>query len=74
MPSSDAWELASLVTTLIPEGAPIGFNFNRTTAWFHSGEGVNLAAIVRKARRQQLAHRRRHPPPGIEPPPVRARS
>jgi hypothetical protein len=68
VPSNDAWELASLVRQALPEGAPIGFNFNRTTVWFHSGEGIDLAPIVRKARRRQLAHRRKHPPEELQPP------
>jgi ATP-dependent Clp protease ATP-binding subunit ClpA len=61
IPDSDAWELASRLQELLPEGAPVGFNFNATSAWYRSGEGIDLAPIVRKARRQQLAERRREP-------------
>ena len=54
-----AWELAASVRKQLPEGAPIGFNFNATHAWFHTGRGHRSSASVRKARRQQLAARRR---------------
>ena len=59
IPSSDAWELANRTLRLIPEGAPMAFNFDHSKAWYTSGEGVDLAPLVRKARRQQLADQRR---------------
>jgi ATP-dependent Clp protease ATP-binding subunit ClpA len=68
IPGGDAWELASRVRELLPEGAPIAFNFNSTSAWYRSGEGIDLAPIVRKARRQQLADRRRAPRDEPQPP------
>jgi ATP-dependent Clp protease ATP-binding subunit ClpA len=62
VPRGHAWELASFVRKQLPEGAPIGFNFNQTHAWFHTGEGIDLLPLVRRARRQQLAHRKRSTP------------
>lgn len=59
IPTRDAWELASFVQHLLPTGAPFGFNFDSTTIWFMAGEGIDLAPLVRKARRQQRAHQRR---------------
>ena len=73
IPSTDAWELASRVRELLPEGAPIAFNFNASSAWYRTGEGIDLAPIVRKARRQQLADRRSEPREEPEPPARRAR-
>jgi hypothetical protein len=74
IPSTDAWELASRVRELLPEGAPVAFNFNASSAWYRTGEGIDLASIVRKARRQQLADRRREPAEQPEPPARRART
>jgi ClpA/ClpB-like protein len=59
VPGKDAWELASLTLVLLPEGAPFGFNFDRDKTWFTSGQGVDLAPLVRKARRRQIARHRR---------------
>jgi ATP-dependent Clp protease ATP-binding subunit ClpA len=59
VPGGQAWELASFVRKQLPEGAPFGFNFNTTHAWFHSGDDIDLLPLVRKARRQQMAQRRR---------------
>jgi hypothetical protein len=73
IPGNDAWELASRVRELLPEGAPIAFNFNSASAWYHTGEGIDLAPIVRKARRQQLADRRSEPHEEPEPPARRVR-
>jgi hypothetical protein len=73
LPGRDAWELASLIRQLCPEGAPFGFNFNSTHAWFHTGEGIDLAPLVRRARRSQRARQRRHPAEEIKPPEVRSR-
>jgi hypothetical protein len=73
VPGRDAWELASLIRQLCPEGAPFGFNFNSTHAWFHTGEGIDLAPLVRRARRSQRARQRRHPAEEIKPPEVRSR-
>jgi hypothetical protein len=57
---NDAWALASLVHSQLSEGAPFDFNFNTTSVWFTSGEGIELGPIVRRARRRQLAERRRY--------------
>jgi hypothetical protein len=59
IPGAQAWELASFVRKQLPEGSPFGFNFNTTHAWFHAGEGIDLLPLVRRARRQQMAQRRR---------------
>jgi hypothetical protein len=58
-PQSDAWGLASLVQRLLPDGAPFGFNFSDTDVMFHTGEGIDLKPIIRRARRQQLRQKRR---------------
>jgi ATP-dependent Clp protease ATP-binding subunit ClpA len=59
VPRKDAWELASLTLALLPEGAPFAFNFDRDKTWFNSGQGVDLAPLVRRARRRQIARHRR---------------
>ena len=74
VPGQDAWELANLVRQLCPEGAPFGFNFNSTRAWFHSGAGIDLVTLVRRARRSQRARQRRHPAQEMKPPEARSRS
>jgi hypothetical protein len=55
--SNDVWGLAGLLRPLLPDGAPFRFNFGNGKAWFSTGEGIDLAPLIRKARRQQLANR-----------------